>query len=1073
MYANKGVRGAVSVFIVLILVPCIVASSLFIDVGRVSLGKGVATSAADLALNSLMSNYDEVLTDYYGFVASCQNIEDFYAETTEYFLAALQSQGLSDDEIDSVLAVYQKYIGDTDQVSDLMELSCVSDDMTKIVGEATDASVGGSSAIIKDQMVEFMKFRGPVNIVANIIDRLKKNKADGIADQADESKAVTDAKQEFASDEEALLKLAFDIYTAIKAYEDQKINITRLENLMNKMVEYRKLYLEMTEKIISNLHKTDKLKTFTRPTYRLSYAKKTYTASNVCSRKETIDGVTTYYVDGDKVKSVFKEVSDAITAFDNARANVVSKVGDTLINATIGTGDSNANAIQWWAQVSSKISEPLETFKTKAKNMLDAYNKMKVMYEDCTYDGSLPNYKSNETVDLLFASKYDSTYESLKDKVETRQSTYLTAGKVNNSNKYLKLVNKLETVSRNNSSLIVASNVKLSNGKTIGVTASEISSYLDTEATALENAIKALDDAIGDKWYKKGLDDLTDYVNNYNASFNTWSGAVNGLSADNPLADAEKEELSKYNQNTDNGENDDKERQIKIEEKDVTELETRLINIRSQLQTAYDKINELKYSGKKLLDLDNYDKVYNAIKGEIGDVPLTNGEIKSKAKTIFAEEFTPYSANLNSAILTLPNIKADDYNPNLTQKKPKLYDWMGRKFKGTTDKQYNENKAEVDSVKGGATEKEASAKETTKTDGISKTDITSLTAASDFPSGLDGENSCGLISGIGDLASIIGHLVKGEFTAIRDALYATEYVMSMFSYATFNEEGKYHLAKDTVQGFNYKTKDTAYAQVADAWKNDELFFTDNKTLTNKMINAENNVAFGSEAEYVLYGGKNQDNVNSAFGSIYAIRYALNTTSGFQHFWSGESLTALAIEGFADIIFVATSGVIPKSVVKVAAILLLTAIESGVDLQRMRDGFPVEFYKTKDNQWKTSFERGNNDGGTNGDFVETETGLFYSDYIYLFLCMGFNGKNASEMYYRVGDLIQANMRKTQGDKYTLNKSRVYFKLNAKVRVDPLMLEIPMVSSYTEGIGATESIAQDDWCTFEINVVRGYS
>ena len=55
---SKRERGAVSVFLVIILVPCMLVASIFVDVGRVYLSKSMAESAADMALNSLMTQYD-------------------------------------------------------------------------------------------------------------------------------------------------------------------------------------------------------------------------------------------------------------------------------------------------------------------------------------------------------------------------------------------------------------------------------------------------------------------------------------------------------------------------------------------------------------------------------------------------------------------------------------------------------------------------------------------------------------------------------------------------------------------------------------------------------------------------------------------------------------------------------------------------------------------------------------------------------------------------------------------------------------------------------------------------------
>ena len=39
--------GAISVFLVMILVPCMLVASIFVDISRVSLGRAVAESSAD------------------------------------------------------------------------------------------------------------------------------------------------------------------------------------------------------------------------------------------------------------------------------------------------------------------------------------------------------------------------------------------------------------------------------------------------------------------------------------------------------------------------------------------------------------------------------------------------------------------------------------------------------------------------------------------------------------------------------------------------------------------------------------------------------------------------------------------------------------------------------------------------------------------------------------------------------------------------------------------------------------------------------------------------------------------
>ena len=67
-------HGAVTVFLTLILVPCLIFTCAFGDISRVELSKSQSNAAADLALYSLMSNYDADLKEWSGLVASVQDI---------------------------------------------------------------------------------------------------------------------------------------------------------------------------------------------------------------------------------------------------------------------------------------------------------------------------------------------------------------------------------------------------------------------------------------------------------------------------------------------------------------------------------------------------------------------------------------------------------------------------------------------------------------------------------------------------------------------------------------------------------------------------------------------------------------------------------------------------------------------------------------------------------------------------------------------------------------------------------------------------------------------------------------
>ena len=65
-----------------------------------------------------------------------------------------------------------------------------------------------------------------------------------------------------------------------------------------------------------------------------------------------------------------------------------------------------------------------------------------------------------------------------------------------------------------------------------------------------------------------------------------------------------------------------------------------------------------------------------------------------------------------------------------------------------------------------------------------------------------------------------------------------------------------------------------------------------------------------------------------------------------------------------------------------------------------------------------------------------------------------------------------MKIVKGVEYDLAKARSYFHLKAKVRVQPLMLTLPIVFSM-DGVDPSGLLESKDWCTYEMDLFRGYS
>ncbi len=1065
MNNDKFQRGAISVFLTIILVPCIIMTSLFVDLARVRYAKGVATSAGDLALNSLMSYFDADLVDFYGMVASCQTIEQFYEETEEYFYRALYAQGLEDEDIDSLLADLNRYMTDSNTYDLLdMEVQVTGSD-EKLIGSVPGASLGESSVLIKDQIVEFMKYRAPVEIISGIVERLKKNDVAKQLEDAKKDDEIIKEKQEYADSEADLLKKAYKTYKYILKYQECKMTLDKLKQISKDLESYRTIYEEINNAMVSRFANTSHLTSaFKRPTLSLTKYNSTYpyTHSSVYSRKEKDDeGNWHYYIDGSDMNDIFNELESRIETFNKKKDNVVTSLGNTLLNTATGQNDNQANAIQWWVQAHNNINSgnnsPIAQFKNAGDSMLKYYSIMLAM-KDCELGKNI-------------SPKWEETFNSLKDEVESLQKKYLVAGKTDNNDKYLKLVKKYEDISSGNLNNINSNNFKLSNGKTIGATVSEIKTKLNNYRSELNTCIGYLNTIIDGNLIEgvSSLDNLKTSVTTYNTEFNQWADKAKQYSDTNNGGT----QVGESDHALITGTGDDKVVLVELKESDVTAFKTRATNIRTELKNVLKAIDSVTYCNKKICEIGDYNSLYNATKGKITNVPLMQGEVKSRASTLFSQLFKPASGT----ILTINT--SDAKNPNIEVDEPTMWTWMKEQFKPdekTTedlDSAVEDEEGKVTGAENDSSTKETNAKEKDRTDtSMSKDNIAgkgSKYTASEFPSGLDGAQKFGLVKdGIGGIVTIVKDIVTGKATNSRDALYSTEYVMDMFSYSTYNNEGMYNLYKKTNGTAPNKVSDLD--SVKDAWfVKDDITKTYNRSLTNKLIDGDHNVAFGAEAEYVLYGGTNKANVTDAYVDIFTIRYLLNTGSGFQHFWTGtNNATAGAIATVANLASSATCGIVPAPVVKVALILLLAVAETASDLDRLSDGFPVEFYKSNASDWRISLSGWTSSAPAEKD--NADSGLFYSDYIYLFLFSGFNKPNtASEMYLRVGDLIQANMRKyTKDTTYTLKKSRMYFTFNATVKVSPLMLDIPLVQNV-----ANNPAEKSEWCTFKLDDIRGYS
>lgn len=1079
MKKKRGTRGAISVFLAMILVPCIVVSSVFVDLSRVHLSKTSAESSADLALNALLTNYDADLKDWYGMVASCQNIEDFYKVSADYFLRALASQGMSDEEIILLSDYYANATGD-DTIYDLLQVECKTDASAMI--SAVDGANLSNAALMKDQVVEFMKYRAPIEITSGLVDRLSKDSTVMQAIEAEENEPLVQDKQEFFESEGKLTEAAFYSYQAIRNYyvaaNSGGLTNAAISGEYSKLTGYKDTYKEILRLVISNLSNTSGLQRYSRYTitktyYNDYYSNPTRNFSDVYSEKKKVEGVDTYYIDIDDVEDLVDDLDTAIQNFNTAKSNFITAAQPVLNKLPYGTGADQSNPIQWWVQMNKAVNASSGTnhttkVKQAAQAMMQAYSKV-LAIDNCELRGDIP-----EDWDSLedWKSKYGAN--SLIATAESLQATYLTAGVTNNNDAYLKAVKNLESVSSANAGNINAANLYVTvDGQRKNLTSalSHISSELKATRQEMQDYVDLLDVAIdGDDGDTPSLIELKSYVTTYEQKLEDWTWSADHTGT--TMAGEDQTEISTMQTS------------IEIDEDDVDNLKTRLEHIRSQLKAVISAIDSLKWGGTAIKDITSIDTFKSKAGVSNSQIGTKNSEISTYTNTLLGQKFAPQT------MPTMSHINDTSYNPQidpLTKEvdTPDLWIYLYSKYSGA-EAQIETAVSEKDSANKTATKKADEAKDKNRYNGGGK----------DVKWEYSDNTSFDLGDAVSGVIGVVDDLIHLDFTGMRDDLYATTYVMEMFSYATYENEGLYNLLKSkdadkitqlTVSDYpdNYSAVIGTSPDQEQTWVSDNPKDSYNKSLTNHLINKSNNAAYCAEVEYILCGSNgstNTDNVKAVYNKIYTIRYGLNLVSGFQHFWSGTSATAKAIGGAAMMVQTLTSGVVPAPVTKAVLIPILTIFETSSDLDRLEAGFPVELYKANDNMWFWSLETGTEPTGI-GEFMEslklidpkkkpnTDNGLFYSDYLMLFVYLGFNSDAQQGMYQRMAEVIQFNIgTMANNTTYSLKNSQMYFKLNAELRVKPLMIALPFFSmdEYSNNL-TTET----DWCTYKIETVRGYN
>lgn len=145
-------RGAISVFMCIILLPTLVFGCLVLDGTRILGSKSIISGAGDLTMNGALSNYDPNLKDMYGLMGM-QDVSS--SDLSQYFENTLNASTID-------------HSGQTGSYSNFIQL-----DVTSFNLKGVNNSQVCKPGVMTQQILEYSKFRMPIAMGDELLDRLK------------------------------------------------------------------------------------------------------------------------------------------------------------------------------------------------------------------------------------------------------------------------------------------------------------------------------------------------------------------------------------------------------------------------------------------------------------------------------------------------------------------------------------------------------------------------------------------------------------------------------------------------------------------------------------------------------------------------------------------------------------------------------------------------------------------------------------------------------------------------------------------------------------------------------------
>lgn len=176
-------RGTISVFLTLILVPMLIFCGIVVDASRLFAAKTIISGAGDLAMNAALSRYDKKLKDGYGLLAmaSSPESEKITSELEKYFMESCDAADYERENDEKIHSMVQIELGNGGIRAKGMENSSLAD-----------------TQVLQQQILEYMKYRAPVYMVTDILEKFQKLPLKNMEEKREYVKKKSEYGKEFS-----------------------------------------------------------------------------------------------------------------------------------------------------------------------------------------------------------------------------------------------------------------------------------------------------------------------------------------------------------------------------------------------------------------------------------------------------------------------------------------------------------------------------------------------------------------------------------------------------------------------------------------------------------------------------------------------------------------------------------------------------------------------------------------------------------------------------------------------------------------------------------------------------------